>query len=258
MKKRNGFPRTPGDDMASASESDVVQSLRAARPALIRHRSLHDPIRRGVALVVAISVHLVVLIPMVWPAIRERGDSPVEDNPLYAIHIRFFRSPPPPSTRAAVSPPLVITPASPAGTTSSTQPLKPPAARYAAPLPTEKPSSSVPAASTPVTGNERSISDGGFQERLLRAQHSYAVHGVPGSDKPWVPGIRLIDPSKQGVGAVMRQAQRLFGVTDRHCVDVDVWRNMTPRELIARHISPNDVDRADEKYQCNRPLGLSF
>ena len=104
----------------------------------------------------------------------------------------------------------------------------------------------------------KTISDGGFQERLLKARRAYAVHGVPGSDKTFAPGIHLIDPGKQGVGSVMRHAQRLFGIANRHCIDVDVWRHLTPQELSARHISPGEVDQADEKYQCNRPPGLSF
>ena len=56
----------------------------------------------------------------------------------------------------------------------------------------------------------------------------------------------------------MRKTQRLFGITSRHCIDVDAWRHLTPQELSARHISPDNVDKTDEKYDCNRPPGLSF
>jgi hypothetical protein len=62
----------------------------------------------------------------------------------------------------------------------------------------------------------------------------------------------------QGVGAVMRNAQRLFGITDHHCIDVEVWQSLSPEALSARHLSPSDVRGEDEKYNCNRPLGLSF
>lgn len=62
----------------------------------------------------------------------------------------------------------------------------------------------------------------------------------------------------QGIGAVMRTAQRAFGVKNSHCVDVDVWRHLTPQELSARHVSPGDVDEVDEKYDCNEPPGLHF
>jgi hypothetical protein len=243
--------------MASASESGIPDISRAACPAMIRLLALHDPIRRGAALVVATSLHLFVLILMAWPAIYERRTTPAEDSHLHAIQIRFFRPSGPPSAHMAASVSRVIPPALHARTTSSAHPLKSLTA-HAAPLPAEKRPPNSPAAPTPITGNKGAISDGSFQEQLLKAQHSYAVHGIPGSDKPFVPGIPLIDPRKQGVGAVMRQTQRLFGVTNRHCIDVDVWRNMTPRELIARHISPSDVDQTDEKYHCNQPLGLSF
>jgi hypothetical protein len=235
--------------MASVLESDVADTLLAVHPALIRRPALQDPIRRGIALVVATSFHLFVLILMVWPAIHERGTTPVENSHLRAIQIRFFRAPPPPSVHGTASAPPVIAPAAHVRTTSSAQSLKPPAVQYAVPS---------PAPSAPIAGNKGVPSDGGFQEQLRKAQHSYAAHGIPGSDKPFVPGIRLIDSRTQGVGAAMRQAQRLFGVTSRHCMDVDVWRNLTPRELIARHISPSEVDQTDETYHCNQPLGLSF
>ncbi|MEO7066734.1 MAG: hypothetical protein ABI114_07480 [Rhodanobacter sp.] len=101
-------------------------------------------------------------------------------------------------------------------------------------------------------------SDTGFQARLHDAQRSRVVRGVPGSDTPFVAGIHFVDPMQQGIGAVMRTAQRAFGITNSHCVDVDVWRHLTPQELSARYISPSDVDKVDEKYHCNKPSGLSF
>lgn len=90
------------------------------------------------------------------------------------------------------------------------------------------------------------------------AQHAHSIRGVPGSDTTTAPGIHLVSPMSRGVGAVMRTAQRAFGITNRHCIDVDVWRRLTPQELSARHISSSDVDEVDAKYDCNRPPGLSF
>jgi hypothetical protein len=52
--------------------------------------------------------------------------------------------------------------------------------------------------------------------------------------------------------------QRLFGVTNHHCIDVEVLQSLTPAELAARHLSPADVQKEGEKYACNKPLGLSF
>ncbi len=100
--------------------------------------------------------------------------------------------------------------------------------------------------------------DGGFAARLHAAQRADVVHGVPGSDTTYAPGIRLIDPTEQGIGAVMRTTQRAFGITSRHCTDVDVWKHLTPGQLAARHISPADVASAEAKYRCDSPLGLHF
>ena len=90
------------------------------------------------------------------------------------------------------------------------------------------------------------------------AQTSQGIRGVPGSDRRVVQGIQLTDPMKQGVGAVVRSAQRLFGVTQRHCIDVEVWQQLSPEERIARHLTADDVKNESEKYDCNRPKGLSF
>ena len=100
--------------------------------------------------------------------------------------------------------------------------------------------------------------DGGFRSRLLDAQHSQDVRGVPGSDSRLAPGLQLTDPMNQGVGALMRSTQRLFGITDRHCIDVEVWQSLSPEELSARHLSPSDLRDQAAKFNCNRPLGLSF
>jgi hypothetical protein len=102
------------------------------------------------------------------------------------------------------------------------------------------------------------MGDGGFGERLRQARHAQDVHGVPGSDVRIAPGIQLTDPMNQGVGAVVRKVQRLFGVPDRHCVDVDAWRRLTPGELAAHDLSPGDLDRIDEKFKCHGPMGLHF
>ena len=64
--------------------------------------------------------------------------------------------------------------------------------------------------------------------------------------------IHLIDPEKQGVQHVVRRLQHYFGVPDRHCIDVDAWRTMSKQDLVDRLISPEQVDRTAEKYNCNR------
>ena len=100
--------------------------------------------------------------------------------------------------------------------------------------------------------------DGGFMARLRAAKRADVVHGVPGSDARYVPGIHLTDPKDQGIGAVLRTTQRAFGITSSHCIDVDVWSHLTPDQLSTRHVSPRDVVRVEAKYHCNEPPGLHF
>ncbi|MDF4025983.1 hypothetical protein P3W24_13475 [Luteibacter sp. PPL201] len=68
----------------------------------------------------------------------------------------------------------------------------------------------------------------------------------------------LTDPSSQGLGAVLRTTQRLFGITNHHCIDVEVLRSLAPEALAERHLSPRDVARMNDAYRCDRPLGVSF
>lgn len=97
-----------------------------------------------------------------------------------------------------------------------------------------------------------------IEDRLHDAQRPRTIRGLPGSDSPFVEGIRFTDPMNHGVGSVMRTTQRALGVTNSHCIDVDVLRHLSPQELGARHISANDLDKVDEKYGCDKPLGISF
>ena len=212
-------------------------------------------------MVVVISCHLGLLMLLLRPAIYDRDTTPVAKNNPPVLKLRFIRQPRPSSLDLALPAfrPVASTPRIHRTLSGKpSEPLPVQRAAHVAALPSETHLTSTPTTSNQYTGNEASANDGGFQERLLNAQHSYAVHGVPGTDTPFVPGIHLIDPMSQGIGALMRNAQRLFGVTNRHCIDADVWRHLTPQELSARHISPSDVDKIDEKYDCNRPPGLSF
>lgn len=73
---------------------------------------------------------------------------------------------------------------------------------------------------------------------------------LPGSATPIVQGFHMTDPRMQGIGGAVRTLQAMFGVTDPHCVDVEVWRGMTPVEQLARHISASDVERTAQEYHC--------
>lgn len=212
--------------------------------------------RRVAAMVIVLSGHLGLLMLMLRPAISDGSATAVTRNNSPALNLRFVRQPRPASFRLALRASRLV--ASTPGThgTSTRTPSAQRAASAAAA--SETPSTSTPTPPGQYVSNEASTSDGGFQDRLRNAQRSYKVRGLPGSDPPYVAGIHLINPMNQGIGAVMRKAQRLFGVANRHCIDVEAWRQLTPQELSARHITPDDVDKVDEKYDCNRPPGLSF
>ena len=226
----------------------------AVREAPGKSSGLRESSHRVAVLVVVISCHLGLLMVLLRPAVFHRDTTPVvRDNPL-VLKLRFLWPPqpslPPPAWPA--HPP--VAPAGHGHTTSSARLSKPPAVQQAAHADAQ-PSTS---ARNRDTSEDDATSDGGFQERLRHAQHSRSVHGVPGSDTPFAPGIHLVDPMSQGIGAAMRTAQRAFGIKNSHCIDVDVWRHLTPQELSARHVSPGDVDKVDEKYDCNEPPGLHF
>jgi hypothetical protein len=212
-------------------------------------------------MVVVLGCHLGLLMLLLRPAIPDRDTTPAARSNLLVLNLRFIRPPRSSSLHLALP---GLQPAAPTLRSQGMPSRRPPeplpvqrAAHIGAPL-SETHSTSAPTTPGQYTGSVASTSDGGFQQRLRKAQHSYAVRGVPGSDTPYVPGIHLIHPMNQGMGAVMRNAQRLFGVANRHCIDVEAWRQFTPQELSARHISPDDADKVDEKYDCNRPPGLSF
>lgn len=226
-----------------------------------RYGSRRESGRRAAALVVVIGCHLGLLTLTLRAAVWDRETTPVAENNLQVLQLRFFRQPQASSAHPAFAALQPVAPMRPVYKTPSVRAPKPPgvqSAEHVVVPPSETQPTSAPTPLKPSTGNASAAGDGGFQERLLDAQRSYAVHGVPGSDKAHEPGIHLVDPMNQGIGAAMRTAQRLFGIKNRHCIDVETWRSLTPQELSARHISPADVDRDDEKYDCNAPPGLHF
>jgi hypothetical protein len=225
-----------------------------------RSGNLRESGRRVAVMMVVLSCHLGLLMLLLRPAISDRNATPATRSNSPVLNLRFIRQPRPTYLRMALPASQLVVSILRAQGTPSGRPSEPSPAQRAAHVaaPSETHSTNAPTTPSQYGGNEASTSDGGFQERLRNAQHSHTVRGVPGSDTPYVPGIRLINPMNQGIGAVMRKVQRLFGVANRHCIDVEAWRQLTPQELSARHISPDDVDKTDEKYDCNRPPGLSF
>ena len=224
-----------------------------------KSESKGESTRRTAAMVVAIGFHLALMVVLLRPgaAPLERFSAAVNDTP--ALKLRFLTRPAPPVVQVA-NPPQRSKGLPPRMRQKQPNSSPPIFDRAATAIATQPQTNSTQAAIQlmPAAPSTPSFTDGGFRQRLLDAQHSADVHGVPGSDLHLAPGIELIDPAKQGVGAVMRRVQRLFGIPSRHCIDVDTWKNLTPVELIARHLTARDVEEAIQKYQCNRPLGLSF
>lgn len=215
--------------------------------------------RRVVALAVAIGSHLALLVVLLRPATPASAPWVSTEGSAATLKLRFIPPSrvvpvPPPTPRLAASTPAVPAPAK-MRSSAATHLRTPETASAPDTQPASPPS---PAATGPSTSRSPTIGDGGFRDRVRSAQHAQDVHGVPGSDRTVAPGIALTDPMDQGIGAVVRKAQRLFGVTDPHCIDVDVWLNLSPDELIARHLTAADVDKVSQKYHCNRPPGLNF
>lgn len=219
--------------------------------------------RRVLVFVVVISGHLGLWLLLLRPVIFWQDSAALVGNGSTALELRFTHTPHPsaphlaPQTRhsiaTAVQRQVMLSarssmPAAVGQTTHVGQQLHGPASTHEVLI------IGVPDTSA----NQGSGNDGGFLERLHKAQRSRVVHRVPGSDAAYAPGIHLLDPMKQGVGALMRTTQRAFGIASSHCIDVDVWRHLTAQELSARHISLGDVDSVDEKYRCNDPPGLHF
>ena len=224
----------------------------------IPRRAWRDPLRRGVALGVALSLHLALWLLVMHPAIWEQAATADRRSHHPVLQLRLLRRTVSSQAPAVMLAPRVVVVAH-APARRMLHPAQAVTPAHVAPASASPPE--VPDSSSVTVGSQPATGDGGFHQRLLQAQRAYSIPGVPGSTVPRVAGIQLIDPRNQGIGAAVRRVQRLFGIADHHCIDVDVWRHLTPRELSARHISPDEVDRVDRvdrEYQCNRPPGLSF
>lgn len=223
---------------------------------ITRRSALIDPIRRGVAFGVALSLHFVFWILALYftghgpsrPA-RHRGI----ENPLQLMLLAPSATPQVPRETSATD----ATAARARGAAARPS-HRMPVALVPTPTVAEQTASPASRHSGPSATITDDYVDGGFSARLKARQGSRAAPRLPGSSVPLVPGIKLIDRDEQGTGALVRKTKRLFGMTDRHCVDVDVWQHLASRELSERHISPSDVDRTSDAHHCNRPLGLSF
>ena len=214
--------------------------------------------RRTAALAVAIGCHLGLLMLLLRPAVVHQQTTWAVSNSRHVLRLRFIRLPRRLNPQAAA--PLRDPTAAAMRRHQVLSASSPKPAPVRAPAPAQGQPSQARLNGTPTLDNgaEGSAHDGGFLRRLEQARHTYDVHGVPGTDEHVASGIQLIDPASQGLGAVMRTAQRAFGIPSSHCIDVDVWRHLAPRQLGARHVSPGEVDRIDKEYHCHEPPGLHF
>lgn len=216
---------------------------------------------RIAAFVVAIGGHIWLGLLLLRPASVWRPSIKSSDGTASALELRFIRGPHSSVPHRLVKPVFHTRRSAFAGTSPHSRLAPSQAIPGRSPDANEgQTASSRPVIRIPglrgIEGN--AAGDSGFMARLHAAQRADVVHGVPGSDTTYVPGIHLMDPTDQGIGAVMRATQRAFGITSRHCIDVDVWNHLTPTQLSARHIAPSDVASVAAKYHCDAPLGLHF
>ncbi len=199
-------------------------------------------LRRILIHVAVLGAHLgmvVALLGDVTPARRDRQKA-VTPTAILRLHLVAL---PRRSTSASVS-----APPQPEATAPSHIPVARPRARAIranppASLPTVSslPVPPVPRASDYVAGGN--LLRGGMQ------LHPSGPH-LPGTNTVIVPGLRLVDARTQGIGGAVRKLQALFGVPDPHCIEVDTWRTLSTRELLDRHLSPQQVADTAEHYGC--------
>lgn len=199
--------------------------------------------RRIAVQAVVISLHLGMAMVLLRGPTSLWHDA--QDKPIRAREILQLRFVPavarkPRTIVAATTPPAVRV--RKRSTTIRATPIVDPAITLAAPAsPTNAPTPSGTAGAGYVPGGNLLNGTDQF--------HRSAAH-LPGSAVAIVPGLHMIDPRTQGIAGAARALQALFGVPDHHCVDVDAWRTLSTRELLDRHVSPEQVESTAAKYHC--------
>jgi hypothetical protein len=216
--------------------------------------------RRIAVWIVVIACHLGALMLFLRPVSDAANSGSPAAAGTPALKLRFVHASRP-STPPQVLPPAAVSSKSVRPTTVATRRETTAIAKPAVTIPyapAQAPAIPAEPGTARPGGDSMTDSDGGFQDRLRAAQRGSPHNSLPGSDKAFAPGMHFVNPMDQGIGAVVRKAQRLFGIKSRQCIDVEAWRSLTPQELSARHISPDEVDREDQRYGCNEPPGLHF
>ena len=157
--------------------------------------------RRVVALVVTVGCHLFLLMVLLRPAVPRADMSLGAESEDAELKVRFI-----PLSRLTPTPPLSSEPrlVTPPPFVPQEVPVKErlplPAQRLTQVVPTPSAADATnaniappPVAPDQHTSNQLLRGDGGFRDRLLNAQHSQDIRGVPGSDRSIAPGIALTD-----------------------------------------------------------------
>ena len=203
--------------------------------------------RIAVCVVVA-GIHLGLVMLLLRAPASSRAQ-PVDVTPARdMLRIRFLAHPLP--STAAMPPPIVL-PRLPQRVPHKTTVVRvtpklaaaPTTAYSAAPV---EPQNEAPGQAAPY------IAGGGFLDRAGRTTPSNNIH-LPGSSQPIVRGLHMVDPRYQGIAGAVRIAQSILGAVNPHCVDVDVWRGMSVKEQLDRHMSPDQVEKTAEKFHCGPP-----
>ncbi len=199
-------------------------------------------VRRVASLVLAIGIHVGMWLLFFGGIVRPWSlPQASDDQRMNSLNVRFIPTPAQPMMHSSPTVPpmphrrpvLRFTPSS-APTTSETRSSATPVPHIVLTAPTPTLDGYIP---------------GGHLLRGTDKNFAPAPH-LPGSSTPVVEGFHLVDPRTQGVAGVAHTLQRLFGVTSARCIDVEVWRNMTRQERLARHISLTQVEHTAEENHC--------
>lgn len=208
-------------------------------------------LRRGIALGLALSLHLGLLLTLLVPPSAMRSLFARSARRDHAIDVRLIDNPsaphvssnPPPTARALPKP----SSRAPSRVTQrpATQRPAPPSAPVAQRVqPLRQTLSTAPSAVPDY------IPGGGFAQRLQQTGRGRAASALPGSGRPIVAGVHMIDARTQGLAGVVGFIGGMFGADPPHCVDVDAWRRMTPGQLAERDLTPNDVQQIADDNGC--------
>lgn len=218
------------------------------------HAALQDPrasARRVGVHVVVIGVHALLLLGVMqdlqtsWVKSRPRS---ADRRSVLQIRLILHRTPPrAPAVPSPLTPPARKRPAvdkrHPAAV--RTMAVAPPTPKTDAPNPPKS-----TAAEPHVTGH--AVADyvvGGNLFNGRNQPHPSRVH-LPGSGAAIVQGLHMADPRYQGIAGVARALQGMVGAVDQRCYDVDAWRGMSMRQLVAHHLTPARVDQVAARYHC--------